>query len=406
MAYADQFPPDYHEQFPVDADSTIPVRDSLKSSAPSDATAAGIRAKGPVEPLLKWGLDALPTAGGLVGGTAGGIGGTVFGAGVGGVPGAISGSTAGGLGGEALRQLGYHAFGYGGPQTPQEAIGAIAREGVMQGLQEMGGRAVAGTVGAAARPLMKRALRPSLKAAERGVVETALREKIPVGKLPWERAGGSQKLQRILSEATAAAERERAASSAMFTGRDVQPEIDALIAEVGKGSQGATRAKQVRALAKRFYKDKGRPMTAEQFNDLKRASQSEASSIYEAGPHSKADPALARKFSKAVASGARRALEDRIPRVAAPNARASKLMSLERTLAKAEHVPGSLAIPMLPRSIGDIALPGAAELQSRAALMANDPRLLFLLGQLPRVAGRVLLPPLEFNPPAPPDSTR
>lgn len=109
---------------------------------------AGMSVQAPdEEPERTWGdtiADALPWAGGAVGGTVGAIGGTVLGMGVGGVPGAMGGAALGGGAGEAARQTFNRFRGVAAPSTAREAatdIGTTAAiEGALAGAGGMVGK--------------------------------------------------------------------------------------------------------------------------------------------------------------------------------------------------------------------------------------------------------------------------
>lgn len=143
-------------------------------------------------------IDLLPMAGGTVGGIVGGVGGTVGGMGVGGVPGAIGGATLGGATGEAAKQLINRARGERAPGTMTGAAKSIATEGGIQGAAEAVGGAVAKGVGVGAKAVYRGYLKPSLagvKIAEaRTIVDTAMRERLPVTK------GGEARAERLIKE--------------------------------------------------------------------------------------------------------------------------------------------------------------------------------------------------------------
>lgn len=129
-------------------------------------------------------VDALPAVGGALGGIVGGIGGTVAGMGVGGVPGAIGGATLGGGAGEAMRQLVNRARGVEAPDTPLEAAKDIGVAGAVNGALEGVGATVGPAIAKGAKAVYRGFLKPSLSARlgpKAGqIVETAIRESLPV----------------------------------------------------------------------------------------------------------------------------------------------------------------------------------------------------------------------------------
>lgn len=141
-------------------------------------------------------VDALPMAGGALGGIVGGIGGTAFGMGVGGVPGAVGGATLGGGAGEAARQLINRWRGADAPATPSDAALSIAEQGGIQGAFEGAGQAAAAVAPIAAKAVYRGYLKPSLAKASVGraddIVQTALDEALPVSR------GGRDEAKQII----------------------------------------------------------------------------------------------------------------------------------------------------------------------------------------------------------------
>lgn len=129
-------------------------------------------------------VDALPMIGGTIGGIVGGIGGTVGGVGVGGVPGAIGGATLGGGAGEAAKQLVNRARGKEAPATMGEAAKDIAIAGGVNGALEGVGATVGPAITNTAKAVYRGFLKPSLSARlgpKAGqIVETAIKESLPV----------------------------------------------------------------------------------------------------------------------------------------------------------------------------------------------------------------------------------
>lgn len=408
MPYQDQFPAAYQDQFPVDP--TIPARpDTIERGAPSDQTAAGVRAKGPTEPLAKWGIGALPTVGGFVGDVGGawlgGLTSPVTGA-AGPYFGSVGGATVLGGAGEAVKQRLLEGLGYAEPMTPQESMDSIKREAAIQGASAGVGRLASGVVRAAARPMMEKAIRPTTKMVQKygDIAGTALEKRLKVGKLPWSRGktGGEQAGEKV-AEASAAGDRILSGMTRQFSAQDVRPEIDALLVEVRKQPAGNAERRAIEKLAREFYKVKRAPMSAVEFNEMKRAAQSKAKTVYGSGAEA-AEPAAAKKFNLAVADGARRVLEaasttrSGVNVLGAANNNTRRLLAAERAIRRAETKPTTFEIPGLPKAAGEFLGPGAAEVYSRLALLADDPRFLFALSQAPR-AGATLLG-------SPPDTTR
>jgi hypothetical protein len=137
-------------------------------------------------------VDLLPMLGGTAGGMLGGAGGTVFGLGVGGVPGAIGGAAVGGAGGEAARELLNRVTGHGAPATSGDAAANIAGQAALQGGSELIGAGLTKSVGAVGKAMYRGYLKPSLRGTAidkaRDIVETGLREALPITQVGEERA--------------------------------------------------------------------------------------------------------------------------------------------------------------------------------------------------------------------------
>lgn len=170
-------------------------------------------------------VDLLPMAGGTLGGIVGGIGGTVAGFGVGGAPGAIGGAALGGGAGEAAKQLINRARGMETPTSPLAAATDIAKEGAIQGAAEGIGGLVTKGVAKGARAVYRGYLKPSLAAKHVGkageIVETALREGIPVSQ------GGASKAQGLIAELRQVVDSELQASSGQVDLRAIADKVRA-----------------------------------------------------------------------------------------------------------------------------------------------------------------------------------
>lgn len=182
-------------------------------------------------------VDALPMAGGALGGIVGGIGGTVAGLGVGGVPGAIGGATLGGAFGEAGKQLVNRARGQAAPPTMTDAALDIGKEGAIQGAMEGAGQAAMPVVKAGAEAVYRGYLKPSLsrvnlpKATQ--IVKAAIAEGLPVT------AGGVQQANAIIGQ--------------------LKGKVDTLLSQAtGKTVDLSQIANDVRAWATRMYDRPGR----------------------------------------------------------------------------------------------------------------------------------------------------
>ena len=197
----------------------------------------------PAVPERTWtdtAVDALPMAGGMLGGALGGLGGAAFGVGFGGVPGAVGGSALGGGAGEAARQLINRVRGKGAPSTPTEAATGIAGAGATQAVAEFVGQGVVKGAGAGAKAVYRGFLKPSLAKQSLGkadeIVETALKEGLPVTK------AGREKARVLVNELKAKVD-------------DILKEADA----TGETVDLSRAASKVRAFAKEAYYKAGKP---------------------------------------------------------------------------------------------------------------------------------------------------
>lgn len=222
-------------EFPDGTDEATMKR-ALSTLKPAAAPSAP-----PAEPKPRtWtdtAVDALPSIGGAVGGIVGGIGGTVAGLGVGGVPGAIGGAAVGGGAGEAARQLVNRARGVEAPATMQQAATDIGVQGGIQGGMEAIGGGIAQGAKSLGTAVYRGYLKPSLAgnsiAKAREIVETGIREWLPVTK------GGEAKAARIVGQLNAQVSKALKASGASV---DLH-----------------TIAEQVRSFARRTYQRAGAP---------------------------------------------------------------------------------------------------------------------------------------------------
>lgn len=122
-------------------------------------------------------IEASPVIGGTAGGIVGGV--------TGGIPGAVAGATIGGSGGEAVKQLYQHATGDpNAPRSSGDAAKGIATQGAIQGAIEGTGGLITKGVSKAATAVYRGYLKPSLAGTElakaREIVDTAIRENLPI----------------------------------------------------------------------------------------------------------------------------------------------------------------------------------------------------------------------------------
>jgi hypothetical protein len=225
--------------FPAGFDPKRAAQIVRSQSAPPNITgltkATGI--KGPMSSLDRL-LSLLPTLGGAAGGVIGGAGGSAFGIGFGGVPGAVAGAATGGAAGEAMRQNARRLLGAGRsvPATPTEAATGIGGEAAIQGLAELAGAGVTSGLSSGARAVYRGYLKPSMAKNMVGkadtIVETALREALPITK------AGTTQANTVIKE--------------------LRGEVDGILKQAPGEVDLHAVAEQVRAFAKRKYNVPGR----------------------------------------------------------------------------------------------------------------------------------------------------
>lgn len=277
--------------------------------------------KTPEKPARDWGdtlTDLLPTAGAMAGG--------LVGAPFGGVPGvALAGL--GGAAGQAGRRV---IQGLRGRQVPQgmDAALDIAKTGAVEGgLQAVGGVLGKGLAKGAGR-LYQAAAKPSkaLRADSPNLIETALRERIPLTSRGAQKVDAATSASAKLADDTIA--RAQAAGAGNVPTADVVSEFAPVVTElrkrirIGQPSQlpavGA-RSRQIVAT-----NPSGIPLTEAQ--ELKRAAQDAAAGAYRQLNTGAIGELSANDLThRAVASGLRRGIEKKVPEVIPINQRTQAL---------------------------------------------------------------------------------
>lgn len=292
-------------------------------------------------------VDALPMAGGSLGGLLGAAGGPLT---------AMGGAALGGGGGEAFKQLINRARGADVPSTPMGAAADIGMSGAVQGGIEGLTRGTGRLITRGAARLYQSALKPSVAIRQEfpNVVQTGLREGIPIT------SRGTQKAGRLLTSSARQADDlvAKASGAAPISPREIVRELrpvrDAAKqrAAIGLADDTPEIAARARALARQH--PQGIPVPRAQA--LKRTAQDQAQTAYNTmnrgGTVRTVDP----QMNQAVARGLRSGIEQRVPEVAGVNARTQDLIGLTRALEAAEGRIGN----NLPQAIGARGLLGAA----------------------------------------------
>lgn len=410
---------------------TVKGPDGVLHKFPDDATDAEISValdaspgKKPEAPARTWtdaAVDSLPSAGGLVGGLVGGAGGTVAGIGVGGVPGAIGGAAVGGAAGESAKQLINRVRGKAAPATATDAARDIGTEGAVQGATEAAGGALAKGATVIGRGLVENAVRPTMAMVRDfpNVVDTIVKERLPVGRMMPGMAKGSEQALAKLATASASVKAllSKATSDGMtFATSKIAEPVLGLIDDIAKQPIGDAQMKTLENMLDEFMKRNPGPLTPLAVKDLKSRAQAVAKPIYKAmgmGMPVSADQTVAARFNGAVASGAKSALET-IDGVGAGETEKQGLIGASRALKAAENRRVSLAGEMGSAMVGNVAgtvadmlgpdssLDGALKksaiawtvargfssprMMSRSGLMLTSPQIEALFRQFPRLA--------------------
>lgn len=338
--------------------------DSPPTEAELNEVFAKINKSAPEKSWAETAVDALPTVGGMAGGIIGGIGGTAFGVGVGGVPGAVGGATLGGAAGEAARQLANRAMGREAPATMSAAASGIGKEGAIQGATEAAGGALAGGARVVGRGLVENAVRPTMSLVREfpDVVDTVIRERLPVGRfLPGIAKGSEQALEKLGAASRGFRELLARAEQAgtEFQASQIATPILELVDDVAKQPLGDAQERQLASMLDEFLRRHGdAPLTPRAVKELKARAQAVAKPVYKAverGFPVTPEQSLGARFNASIASGAKGALET-IPGAGALETEKRSLIGATRALKQAENrrlsLAGELGSAALGGSVG------------------------------------------------------
>lgn len=281
------------------------------------------------------GTEALPMVGGMAGGLAGLPGG---------LPGAVGGAALGGAGGEAFRQLINRARGRETPSTPLEAATDIAGEGAVQGVSELVGQGLGRGITGIGRAMVENAVRPPITFQNEfpHIIDTVVRERLPVGAGLLDRTKGSTLAKRKLQASSRALRRllvRAEASGKTFSPSDVATPVLELIDDLAKQPLGDAEEKALAGMIDEFLRRHPGPLTPQAVKELKQSAQAIAKPIYRAqaaGNVVPADQALSRRFNEAIASGSKTALET-IPGVGRQEGQTQALIGATKAIRRAEQ---------------------------------------------------------------------
>lgn len=308
-------------------------------------------------------VDALPAVGGGIGGIVGGIGGTAFGLGIGGVPGAIGGAGLGGATGEAAKQLINRYRGKAGtPTSVAEAARDMALQGGIQAAGEATGQGLMKAGGMAAHGLMDFAIRPAPTVAEEfgDIAGTAIRERLPVGSIVPGGTKGSALANAARGESgakTTALLKESGKAGTMLSPEAIaRGPVSKLAGDIAKQPLSDSELHQVSKLFTEYLRENPSEITPLAVKEMKTAAQRIAKPIFKAlnsGNIPPAGEAMKAQFNKAIADGAKDALET-LPDVGAAvgksEARTQGLIGTAKAIRRAE----SRRLPLVAEIAGPL----------------------------------------------------
>jgi hypothetical protein len=328
-------------------------------------------------------IDALPTAGGFVGGLLGGAGGAVGGTAAAGPPGgaalsvkgAVAGAAIGGAGGEAFRQHARRAIGAVAPTTAFDAAKGIGREGAIQAAAELGGLGLAAGARSVGKAFVENSVRPTITLQQQfpDVIETIVKERLPVGAGPFGKTKGSEMAAAKLRDESVAVKELLAKATVdgktFEASKLAQPVLKLIddIAEEEALNPGATR--QLERFIENYLAKKKGPLDPLDVQKLKQAAQKIAEPIYKAVARGEAvspKQATQARFSAAVAQGSKKAMEE-IPGVAEGEAKKQALIGAKKALRQAEM----RRLPLWAE--GGAAVLGAGGLGDSGLIPLDDP---------------------------------
>ena len=154
----------------------------------------------------------------------------------------------------------------------------------------------------------------------------------------------------------------------MVDPRELVSQLQTLRRDVGNRPMGQDATAELDDLIGRLMQQRNVPLTLSQTNDIKRQAQKLADTAYRAADRGAVVNSIDAGFNKGVATGARRAIEQRVPEVADMNARTQSLGGLEQALGDAELRPHHL-IGVNPLHWAGALVPGAA---SKGAFLTDN----------------------------------
>ncbi len=287
-------------------------------------------------------VDALPMVGGSIGGLLGLVGGPA---------GAVGGAVLGGAGGEAWKQNINRLRGKKSPTSAGEAAKDIAVSGGVQGASEAAGGFIGKGLSKGGQAIYRGLLKPS-RAVQAGfggddVVRSLMDEGVTISEK------GAAKMAGRVGESRAAAlgmVKKAAPTSSMVDPKEIIEEFAPVVATLRKRAAvgQADELGKVGQRGKRLIRtlNGGRGIDAAGAQELKEAAQEAASGAYRMMERGGAKQLGADDLlDEATARGFRKAVEKRVPEVAAQNQRTQRLLGGSRAVDEAvERSRNNLAV--------------------------------------------------------------
>lgn len=222
--------------------------------------------------------------------------------------------------------------------------GRMAIEGAKQAGLEGGGRVISGGARMLGRGLVDNAVRPSptLQAEFPEVIDTIVKERIPVGKGLFDRTKGSQLAAQKLGNAGKAlrallAKAEQ--SGTRFSAEEVAQPVLSLVDDIAKQPLGKAEEERLSQMLWEFMDRHKGPLTPQAVKELKSRAQAIAKPIYRAqerGNVVTADQALGARFNSAIATGSKKTLET-VEGVGKAEAKTQELIGATKAIKQAER---------------------------------------------------------------------
>jgi hypothetical protein len=313
-------------------------------------------------------IESLPEIGATVGGTLGGLTGGIPTLGVGAGPGAVIGAGFLGAGGEAFKQLINRARGQSAPATPLDAAKDIGYEGGKQAVIQKVGDKASKLLYGAGKHIVQRVFKPSAKLLEKapGLVDDLIEFSVsPSAKGVTQEAAATTASRRVADTMvkTSGAAHTLPSGVKVTPHATIQEILDALIKnpydpKLETAAQWAARQYEKEPAKRRLFafiqdvvqSNQGK-LTFERVQDIARVAGKKGADAYKSEL-----PSLEKMLHADVATGARHALETRIPGLSKANETTRRHLMALRAAKNAKNRIAANAGGVKKRHLLDMAL--------------------------------------------------